>query len=68
MACGPLGSPARRVQVRERRLFGDLRRHSRDRIHPADFRRIRDKAVTLFRPLVMRYHGVAAVLDGTRLT
>lgn len=57
-----------RVHVKEHRLFGDLDRHSGNRVYPEDLARIRDKAVVLFRPLLMRDHGIAGVLDGARLT
>ena len=57
-----------RVFVKERRLFDDLQRHSENRVFPEDLPMIRDRAVVLFRPLLMRERGIGDVLDGARLT
>ena len=57
-----------KVHVKENRLFEDLRRHSTNRVFPEGLPEVHERAVMLFRPLLMRDHGVAAVLDGAQLT
>ena len=54
--------------VKEKKLFDDLRRHATHRIHPEDLPGIKDRAVMLFRPPLLRDHGVQAILDGARLS
>jgi len=57
-----------RVFIKEHRLFGDLQRHRANRVFPEDLVGLRDRSVMLFRPLMMRDDGLAAVLDGARLS
>ena len=54
--------------IKEHELFGDLRRHSANRVFPEDLVSLRERAVVLFRPLVMSDDGLKAVLDGARLS
>ena len=54
--------------IKEHELFGDLRRHSANRVFPEDLAGLRDRAVVLFRPLVMSDDGLKAVLEGARLS
>ena len=57
-----------RIHVKEHGLFDDLGRHSANRIYPEDLPALRERAVMLFRPLVMRDRGIGNLLDGARLT
>ena len=54
--------------VKDKKLFDDLKRHATHRIYPEDLPGIKDRAVMLFRPLLLRDHGVQAILDGARLS
>lgn len=58
-----------RVFIKQKRLFGDLKRHAASRVfeeHLPDL--VARGAVMLFRPMAMGDRGVEAVLDGARLT
>ena len=57
-----------RLHVKEHKLFGDLRRHSANRLYPEDLRAQRQRSVMLFRPHFMQDRGVSTVLDEARLT
>ena len=57
-----------RVQIKENALFGDLDRHKANRIFPEDVLGLANRAVMLFRPMMMSDNGVKAVLDGARLS
>ena len=57
-----------RLHIREHRLFDDLRRHSANRVYPEGLAASRDRAVMLFRPLLMRDQGIGTILDGAALT
>lgn len=57
-----------RVFIKEKKLFGDLRRHSAHRVYPEQLAAIRHKGVMLFRPMCLRDRGVERALDGARLT
>ena len=57
-----------RVQIKENALFGDLDRHKPNRIFPEDVLGLANRAVMLFRPMMMSDNGVKAVLDGARLS
>ena len=57
-----------RLFIKEKKLFDDLGRHSANRVFPEDLPATRERAVMLFRPMVLRDRGVRAVLDGARLT
>ena len=57
-----------RLHVKEHRLFGDLRRHSANRLYSEDLQAQRLRSVMLFRPHFMQDRGVSTVLDEARLT
>ncbi len=57
-----------RVHVKEHRLFDHLRRHSANRVYGEGLAAYRDRAVMLFRPLLMRDPAIGAELDGAALT
>ena len=59
---------AQRVTIKEKGLFEDLAAHAANRIYPEHFPGLKDRAVMLFRPLMMRDQGVKTVLDGARLS
>ena len=53
-----------RVFIKDKGLFQDLDRHSRNRVFPEALPGLVAKAVMLFRPMAMRDRGVASVLEG----
>ena len=57
-----------RVQIKENALFGDLDQHKANRIFPEDVPGLANRAVMLFRPMMMSDNGMKAVLDGARLS
>ena len=57
-----------RVLIKNEKRFDDLGRHKANRIFPQDLRGLGGRAVMLFRPMMMRDHGVQGVLDGAGLT
>ena len=57
-----------RVFIKKNELIADLERHSMNRIYPQHLPGLRGRAAMLFRPVTMRDHGVAAVLDGAGRT
>ena len=57
-----------RVLIKTNELFDDLARHEQNRIFPEHLPALRARAVMLFRPLIVRDHGVAAALEGAALT
>lgn len=59
---------SQRLHIKEHQLFDDLRRHSANRVFPEDLPPIRDQAVMLFRPQLMRDRGVESTLEGAHLT
>lgn len=59
---------SQRVHIKKNRLFDDLHRHKRNRIFREDLLADADRAVMLFRPLMMHDRDVAEVLDGASLT
>jgi len=59
---------SQRVHIKKDALFDDLERHKANRIFPEDLPGLRDRAVMLFRPMMMRDRGVGAVLDRAGLT
>ncbi|MCY4501729.1 MAG: MBL fold metallo-hydrolase [Alphaproteobacteria bacterium] len=59
---------AQRITIKEKGLFGDLAGHKVNRIFPEHLPGLKDRAVMMFRPMMMRDHGLAAVLDGARLS
>ena len=59
---------SQRVLIKKNELFADLGRHKANRIFPEDLPGMKERAVMLFRPLTMRDDGIAAVLDGARLS
>lgn len=59
---------SQRLHVKQHKLFGDLRRHSANRLYPEDLSAVRSRSVMLFRPHYMRDHGVSKVLHEARLT
>ncbi len=59
---------SQRVMIKNNALFGELGRHGTNRVFPEDLPAIRDRAVMLFRPMMLRDAGVTAVLDGAQLT
>ena len=59
---------SQRVHIKKNGLFDDLARHKANRIFPEHLPDLRERAVMLFRPMMMRDRGVGAVLDGARLT
>ena len=59
---------SQRVHIKKNALFDDLERHKANRIFPEDLRGLRDRAVLLFRPMVMRDRGVGDVLEGANLS
>ena len=59
---------SQRVHIKKNELFDDLARHKANRIFPEDLPGLRERAVMLFRPMMMRDRGVEAVLEGARLT
>ena len=59
---------SQRVHIKKNALFDDLARHRANRIFPEDLPDLRERAVMLFRPMMMRDRGVGAVLDGAGLT
>ena len=59
---------AQRVHVKTNKLFDDLKRHNANRIYKQHLPGLSRRAVMLFRPMMMRDHGVQSVLDGARLT
>ena len=54
--------------IAKNELFADLGRHGANRVFPEHLPALKDRAVMLFRPLVMGDDGVRAVVDGARLT
>ena len=59
---------SQRVYIKKNELFDDLERHQANRIFPEDLPGLRERAVMLFRPMMMRDRGVEAVLEGAGLT
>ena len=59
---------SQRVHIKKNGLFDDLARHKANRIFPEHLPDLRERAVMLFRPMMMRDRDVGAVLDGARLT
>ena len=59
---------SQRVHIKRNGLFDDLARHKANRIFPEDMPGTGERAVMLFRPMMMRDRGIGAVLDGARLT
>ena len=59
---------SQRVHIKKNALFDDLARHKANRIFAEDLPGLRQHAVMLFRPMMMRDRGVRTVLDGARLT
>ena len=59
---------SQRVHIKKNELFDDLARHKANRIFPEDLPGLRDRAVMLFRPMMMRDRGIGDVLEGARLT
>ena len=59
---------SQRVYIKKNELFDDLDRHKANRIFPEDLPGLRDRAVILFRPMMMRDRGVEAVLEGAALS
>lgn len=59
---------SQRVFIKEKELFGDLKRHSANRVYPEELPAIGDGGVMLFRPMFLRDRGVDRALDGARLT
>ena len=59
---------SQRVHIKKNKLFDDLARHRANRIFAEDLPALRDRAVMLFRPMMMRDRGVQAVLEGAGLT
>ena len=57
-----------RVQIKENALFGDLDQHKANRIFPEGVPGLANRAVMLFRPMMMSDNGMKAVLDGARLS
>ena len=57
-----------RVHVKENRLYEDLHRHGANRIYPEDLPVLREQAVMLFTPSMMRDRGVRNVLEGAHFT
>ena len=57
-----------RVFVAKKTLFGDLKRHSRNRIFPEHLGDWSARAVMLFRPMMTRDRDIEAVLSGARLS
>ena len=58
---------SQRVHIKKNGLFDDLARHRANRIFPEDLPGLRERAVMLFRPMMMRDRGVGAVLEGAGL-
>ena len=56
------------MQIKKKKLFNDLKRHSANRIFPEGLPGLHKQAVILFRPMMMNDPGIAAVLDGARLS
>ncbi len=56
------------LHIKKNKLFDDLERHKANRIFPEDLRGLRERAVMLFRPMMMRDRDVGHVLEGARLT
>ena len=59
---------SQRVHIKKNALFDDLARHRANRIFPEALPGLRERAVMLFRPPMMRDRGIGAVLEGARLT
>ena len=59
---------SQRVHIKKNELFDDLARHKANRIFAEDLSGLRERAVMLFRPMMMRDRGVEAVLEGAGLT
>ena len=59
---------SQRVHIKKNGLFDDLTRHKANRIFPEDLPGLRERAVMLFRPMMMRDRGAAAALEGAGLT
>ena len=57
-----------RVWIKNHQLFADLDRHKANRVFPDALPSLASSAVMLFRPTMMRDHGVQAVLQGASLT
>ena len=57
-----------RVRIKKERRFDDLGRHRAHRIFPEHLPAMKGRTVMLFRPAMMRDRGVAAVLEGARLS
>ena len=54
--------------IKEHGLFADLKRHSSNRVFPEQLAGLKDRAVMLFRPLMMSDNGVKLVLEGAKLS
>ena len=59
---------SQRVHIKKNGLFDDLARHKANRIFPEDLPGLSERAVMLFRPMMMRDRGVTAALEGAGLT
>ena len=59
---------SQRVLIKKNELFSDLGRHKANRIFPEDLPGLKERAIMLFRPMMMRDNGIRAVLDGARLS
>ena len=59
---------SQRVHIKKNALFDDLERHRANRIFPEDLSDLRERAVMLFRPMMMRDRGVGDVLEGAHLS
>ncbi len=55
---------SQRVFIKDKQLFQELDRHSRNRVFPEALPGLAAQAVMLFRPMAMRDRGVASVLEG----
>lgn len=54
--------------IKQRELFKDLERHSKNRIFGEDLPNIRERTVMLFRPMLIQDRDVKHILKGARLT
>ena len=59
---------SQRIHIKNNKLFDDLERHKANRIYREHLSRLRDRAVMLFRPPMMRDEGVGFALDGAGFT
>ena len=57
-----------RVHIKDKKLFGDLDRHSANRIFSEQLPGLKDRAVMLLRPFMIHDSGVGSVLDGAGFT